>query len=426
MRQAILSIIVLLALGCVGQAQTAGGGLTLEDCIRKALAVPSPVSVAKLDREIAAKGVVQARAGFLPQSTIASGYAYNSPSRQDPSTFSFVAVNGIREYIGLAGIFQEIDTSGRLRAVYAQARAQQQVAGASAGIAERDLKRAVAAAYYRVLLSRHLVDAVRDVLQEGESFERRVRLLSEGGEAARADVVKAATQVAFLKQTLVSAELAATLANQDLAAYWTEEVDTPLVLADPFDTPLPEPEPPPSVDKPYLQRFEFQLLDAQRLGFRAEGRAARAALLPQLRLGFQYGLDVNQVAWNNRGYAATATLEMPIFDWFRARSAARQSELRATQVAETRAISERRLSQEYRASLDRVRRFFEQVALCRSQTELASEDLRLSRLRFEGGEGAAVDVVVAQNQLAQARSNYYASVANYMNARLDLEVAAGR
>jgi hypothetical protein len=34
--------------------------------------------------------------------------------------------------------------------------------------------------------------------------------------------------------------------------------------------------------------------------------------------------------------------------------------------------------------------------------------------------------VVAQSQLAQARANYYSSIANYMNARLDLEVAAGR
>ena len=38
----------------------------------------------------------------------------------------------------------------------------------------------------------------------------------------------------------------------------------------------------------------------------------------------------------------------------------------------------------------------------------------------------SVDVVVAQNQLVQARSNYYVTIANYLNAKLDLEVAAAR
>ena len=47
-------------------------------------------------------------------------------------------------------------------------------------------------------------------------------------------------------------------------------------------------------------------------------------------------------------------------------------------------------------------------------------------MRYEGGEGLALDVVAAQNQLAQARTNYYTAVAGYLNAKADLEVATGR
>ena len=71
-------------------------------------------------------------------------------------------------------------------------------------------------------------------------------------------------------------------------------------------------------------------------------------------------------------------------------------------------------------------RFLEQVGQSREQVRLAEEDYKLSRVRYEGGEGDAVDVVVAQNQLVQARSNYYTTIANYLSAKLDLEVAAGR
>ena len=63
---------------------------------------------------------------------------------------------------------------------------------------------------------------------------------------------------------------------------------------------------------------------------------------------------------------------------------------------------------------------------CCRQVKLSEENLRLARLRYDGGEGLALDVVSAQNQLAQARANYYTALASYQNGRADLEVASGR
>jgi outer membrane protein TolC len=103
-----------------------------------------------------------------------------------------------------------------------------------------------------------------------------------------------------------------------------------------------------------------------------------------------------------------------------------QARLRAQQLESTRVITERAYSKEYEGALTRVRQLFEQITLTSQQAKLAGEDLRLSRIRYEGGEGTAIDVVTAQNQLAQARSNYYTALANYLNARADLEVASGR
>jgi outer membrane protein TolC len=95
-------------------------------------------------------------------------------------------------------------------------------------------------------------------------------------------------------------------------------------------------------------------------------------------------------------------------------------------VDASRAMAERTLSKEYQGALVRVKQLFAQISLTRQQARLAEDDLRLSRIRYEGGEGLALDVVTAQNQLAQARSNYYTAMANYLNAKADLEVAEGR
>ena len=69
---------------------------------------------------------------------------------------------------------------------------------------------------------------------------------------------------------------------------------------------------------------------------------------------------------------------------------------------------------------------FEQVAVAESQVKLTEENLKLSQVRYEGGEGPALDVVVAQTQLQQARANYFNTLFLHANARADLEVAAGR
>lgn len=386
----------------------------MEDCVKKAEAAQSAVTVAREEAEIAGRGMTAARSALLPQASVASGYTYNRVA-------SFIALNGVREYIAQFLAVEEVDTSGRLRAGLARARADRDAAEAGILLSRRDLKRAVTGAYYRLLLARRLVEVNQRALTEARAFETRTRLLAKNGEAAQADVVKAASQVAFLEQAQRAAELDEQTSNYELAAFWTREVADPLDIEDVLEGPLPTPE-----ARPFLRRIEFDLFEAQRKGFLADARAARAQLFPQLSLAFQYGLDAPRVAWQYRGYAAFLNLNIPVFDWFRSRSQAQQAELRARQVEANQEIAARGFSREYQSALARVKMIYQQIAMTLEQVKLSEENLRLSRVRYEGGEGLALDVVAAQQQLTQARSNRYAAVAAYLTARADLEVASGR
>ncbi|MBI1763887.1 MAG: TolC family protein [Acidobacteria bacterium] len=424
--------VVLLGLAVLLTTSTAQTLLTLADCLRLAEAAPNDVRVAEQERRIADRELTQARAGFLPQAQAQTNFIYNNPSARDPNSPSFVPLNGIREYVLLGQVTQEFDLSGRLRAESQRARAAQGVAGAEYEIARRDLRRAVTTAYYRVLLTRHLAEVQRAAVQESRAFEERTRLLFNSGEVAQADVIKASALAASLEQARSAAELEASLANQELAAFWTKDVAEELALADTLNTPPPAPEVGPEATTPnqggapYLQRAEFKLYDWQRRSFEAEAKRARSALLPDFNFVFQYGLDSTVVRASERGYAAYFNLRIPIFDWFRARSQVEQSKLRGAQVETRRAIAERTYSRDYQLALTRVKRFFEQLKLTQEQIRLAEEDLRLSRVRYEGGEGQALDVVTAQSQLAQARAAYFTLLANYLNAKADLEVASGQ
>ncbi len=408
-------------------AQAQSKPLTLEECIRLAQSVPSAASVAKLDVDIAGLGVKQAVAALLPQAQFDAAYTYNSVLKGRSPQQSFVALNGVREYQFLLNASEEIDTSGRLRAEVARARAEREAAQHGVTITQRDLRRAVIAAYYRLLLARHLEVALRDSLTESEGFEKRTKLLFDQGEAARADLVKASANASGLRQAYNAAQLDVQVANNELAAFWTKDVATPLEIEDVFEQTFVE-EGGASLAgaSPYLKRPEFSLLDAQRRAFLHEARSIRDRLFPQANVGFQYGLDSNQVRWHDRGYAIFVNLNVPIFDWFRTLNESRQFRKRAEQVENTRAITERNFSRDYENAQTRVKLLLEQIRYTAAQMKAAEEDVKLSRIRYDGGEGLALDVVTAQSQLAQARANYYTSIANYLNAKADREVAAGR
>ena len=418
-----LASALTLAASCAAQTTSS---LTLENCVQLAIDAPSSVVSARQQVLIAKYGITAARAGFLPQLAIASTFTYNSPLRDSNGVPSFVALNGIHEYSALGAVNLNLDTSGRTRAALSRAKADLAIANVNLDISRRDLRLLVTTAYYRLLLARRLVQVSRDTLAEAQSFATRTEALYKGGEVAQADVFKASTDVAFQQQNLNNAELEAQIANHDLAAFWTADVSQALDIVDTLESAPALPDLPQANTRPFLRRFEFNLFDAQRTGFLADARRARGDLLPQLNFTFQYGLDSTQLTAKDRGSAAFVRLDIPVFDWFRARSSAQQFRLQANQVSTARQEAERAFSRDYQDALTRVNQIYQQLTLTETQVRLSTENLRLARVRYEGGEGLALDVVAAQNQLAQARANAVTAKASYLNARADLEVAAGR
>ncbi len=428
-RTSIVSVLAVVS-GALGSGWAQTAPLSLADCVELALQAPSPASVAERQVEIARQDGTIARSALLPQVGFSNGFVYNSPLAERRDQFSFVALNGFREYLSSVDSAWEVDLSGRLRAGLALARANQALAGADLRLAQRDLRRAVAAAYYDVLLARRLVGIEEASLEEARRFEARTRALQSQGEASRADVHKAAAQRARFEQRLSQARLNARLANQVLASFWTAEVDRELALQDVLDAPPAPPveaiTKPAALDEATRRRPEFDRLDALGRGFQAERAAARAALWPQANVLFQYGLDSNSVRIADRGYAAFINLNVPLFDWSQRRGAVRQARYREQQIEQQRAIAARTYSREYVAAQAQVGSWYERIPLARSELADSQESLRLARLRYEGGEGLALEVVAAQTEAADAGAALYDAVAAYLRALVDFEVAAGK
>lgn len=96
----------------------------MEDGVRLALAALSSAGAARRQAGIARYGLRQARADFLPRSRVGNAFLFDSPLLHDRSRFGFIPLNAIREYASLLAARAGLDSSGRLRAGRAPARAE--------------------------------------------------------------------------------------------------------------------------------------------------------------------------------------------------------------------------------------------------------------------------------------------------------------
>ena len=142
-----------------------------------------------------------------------------------------------------------------------------------------------------------------------------------------------------------------------------------------------------------------------------EVAVARAAHLPTLVLDYLYGIDANQFATyngdiRNLGYAATATLNIPVWHWGAIESRVKQAELQQHQAKVELSAAQRQAVADLQSFYGEAQTAHGQLDLLQNSVDLAAESMRLTNLRYQAGEATALEVVDAQNTLTQARVSY--------------------
>ena len=163
----------------------------------------------------------------------------------------------------------------------------------------------------------------------------------------------------------------------------------------------------------------------------ADVQAAWGALLPNVGLNVTYGIDAPQFAANgpdnvrNLGYSASLTLNIPVWDWLASEHKVKQSEIRrdATQVALSAA--QRRLIAQLDEAFSESQAARDQLASLDVSVATAAESLRLTKLRYQGGEATVLEVVDAQTTYVSAENAREDGRVRYETARAELATITG-
>jgi outer membrane protein len=401
--------------------------LTLQDALARAKANDPKFRAALTELGVAHQDVVQSRAALLPNVSYNMQFLYTQGNGAPSGRY--VANNGVHEYIAQGNVHQVL--SPGMLAEHRRVEAAEALARAKSEIATRGLVVTVVQSYYGYVVAQRKYATEQKAASEAERFFGISQKLEKGGEVAHSDVIKAQIQNNQQQRDLQEALLAMNKSRLALAVLLFPDFNENFSVVD--DLRLPDPLPgfaevqaAGTKNNPELRAALAALRQSNQ-----EVKVAWTALLPSVGLDYFYGVDANQLAtrspqgFRNLGYSATATLQLPIWNWGAGYSKVRQADLRRDQARVELSFAQRELLANLRSFYDEVRIARLQLESLAQSAELAADSLRLTTLRYQGGEATVLEVVDAQNTSTQARNAYDDGQVRFQVALANLQTLTG-
>ncbi len=402
--------------------------LTLSDALARARANSVEFQSAVAAAGLAHEDKVQARAALLP--TVAYNNQYLYTEGNGTPSGRFIANNGVHEYVSQGTAHQDFNLAFGGVAEYRRAAAMEALAKAKAEIAIRGLAVTVVQDYYGLVVAERKYATAQKASDEAQSFLNISQNLERGGEVAHSDVIKAQLQYNQRQRDLQEARLAMGKARLALAVLLFPNFNQNFTIVDDLSSP------PALPSQAEIQQLASRNNPELRAAFSAmqagnfEVLAARTRFVPSLALDYFYGIDANHFAVSsfgvrNLGYAAFATLNIPVWNWGATLSKVRQAELRRAQARLELSAAQRQFLADLQSFYDEAETARSEMENLRASAQLAADSLRLTTLRYQAGEVSVLEVVDAQNTLTTARNTYDEGEERYRVALANLQKLTG-
>lgn len=398
-----------------------GKTLTLEECVAIGLQSNPAGEISEQNRLAAQEKVAEAKGGYYPTFKASTAYTYTTPAdeRMGVSPDSFDARLAVRQPLYDGGATVNLVAGARQNMAaqdYEVARTRQEIV------------LAVKSAFYEVMKRRDLLAVAKSSVGSAEKHLEQARALHAEGISPRADVIKVEVQVSSAGLEVIRAENAVLQARANLAAAIGLPAATDLAVTPPTGTLTPLPLLPPLAESLALAqagRPELRGIMARIEAARTNVRQSESGFYPSLSLDAAIGQQESSYPPEDKKWSVGLTLGIPVFERLTTRSKKNQAvaTLNALKAGELQTL--RGVELEVQQAWLALKEALERLALTGKAREQAEEDLRVSEGRYQEGVGNILEVIDAQNALAQAKTNDV--VANYdiANARARLDRATG-
>jgi outer membrane protein TolC len=284
----------------------------------------------------------------------------------------------------------------------------------------------VGATYLSTVASAARVDSAQAQLQTAQALYDQAVDLKKNGVSAGIDLLRAQVELQTRQQQLIATRNSYAKQKLSLARTIGLPLGQEFTLTDKGreDAPVPV-----TVDdalqRAYAARADYQSALARVRSDEYSRSAATAEHLPSLSIYADYGAIGPTLSQLHGSYTAYAALQIPIFAGNRAKGDALVADAALQRDRQQLENLRAQIEQEVRATLLDLQSSFDQVGVARSNVDLAQQTLVQARDRFNAGATDNIEVVQAQESVANANESYISSLYAYNLAQVELARATG-
>ncbi len=284
----------------------------------------------------------------------------------------------------------------------------------------------VARAYLASLRADAALETVRANVQLSEALQTLAQTQKDAGTGTGIEITRAQVQLANDRQQMIVAENDRRRAALQLLRAMGLTLNSDVELTDKLtyqkvDISALE----ASLDGARKARTDLKAQQQREAVARLNYSSVQAERLPSVAAEGDYGTIGSDLGDAHPTHTVGITLKVPIFDGGR-RDARRQESFSQYRQEQIRTQDlELQIELDVRLALDSLRSADSQVATAQDGLMLAQNELDQARRRYQAGVANSLEVTDAQTRLDRARDNQINAIYNHNLARLDLATATG-
>jgi len=292
----------------------------------------------------------------------------------------------------------------------------------------RDLVvQAVGNAYLQIIADSARVIATQAEIEADNAVYVNASRRHEAGVAIAIDVLRSQVQLKQRQQALVAETNQFAKDKLTLGRIIGLPIGQDFTVADPSPSvPLEAISLQDALSKAYEHRPDFQAAKAQLAAAEFSLRAAKAERYPTLQASGFYGAEGLRLLTNSHGvFQATGSVQFNIFDGGRIKADILQNDVDLRNRRNDLENLRGQIDYEVRSALLDLKSAGDQVDVAHSNVDLANQTLRQARDRFAAGVTNTVEVVQAQQSIADADESLISAQYQYNLAKVSLARSLG-
>ena len=417
----------LMTTTMAGAAMAESVDMTLEESVRTALDNNYSIKQQEAEYDSAVWARHQARRSFGPTVNWKSTATKMGGKYNDKLSLS-------RNYGNTLSLTMPIYTGGQLEGAIKAADLAMNANELGLELSKQKVKAATMSAYYQALQAKNQIKVAQDSVNTLTEHLKNVNAQYTVGTVAKSDVLGTQVQMANAEQNLINAKNSYDVAIASLNNVMGLPTDTELNLTDSLDynvyeIPLEECTAYARSNRPDVLIADYQVAIAE-----AGVQQAKAGYMPKVSAQASkswagdspFGSEETDLRYqNNNNWTAGVVVSWDIWDNNVTQSKVNQSKA-AVAKAEAAAENTRQSGDlEVRTAYLNLKAAEKSINTTQVAVDKAQEDYKIAQVRYAAGVGTNLDVMDAEEKLAQAQTNYYTALYNYNSSKAALDKAMG-